>query len=42
VIDCISVVMEEEIEHYRYAMRDLAVALTRSKSPTGNCGSTRA
>src|SRR5262249_15729233 len=25
VIDCISVVMDEEIEHYRYAVRDLAV-----------------
>ncbi|MDP9226947.1 MAG: DinB family protein [Actinomycetota bacterium] len=24
VIDCISVVMDEEIEHYRYAVRDLA------------------
>src|SRR6266851_604959 len=24
VIDCISVVMDEEIEHYRFAMRDLA------------------
>jgi hypothetical protein len=25
VIDCISVVLEEEIEHYRFAVRDLAV-----------------
>ena len=25
VIDCIAVVMEEEIEHYRYAVRDLAL-----------------
>jgi hypothetical protein len=25
VIDCISVVMEEEMEHYRFAVRDLAV-----------------
>jgi hypothetical protein len=25
VIDCVSVVMEEEIEHYRFAARDLAV-----------------
>jgi hypothetical protein len=25
VIDCISVVMDEEIEHYRFAVRDLAV-----------------
>ncbi|HET7015389.1 MAG TPA: DinB family protein [Streptosporangiaceae bacterium] len=25
VIECISVVMEEEIEHYRYAVRDLAI-----------------
>ena len=25
VIDCIAVVMEEEIEHYRFAVRDLAV-----------------
>jgi DinB superfamily/Pentapeptide repeats (8 copies) len=25
VIDCLGVVMEEEIEHYRFAMRDLAV-----------------
>ena len=25
VIDCIGVVMDEEIEHYRFAVRDLAV-----------------
>ena len=25
VIDCVSVVMDEEIEHYRYATRDLAI-----------------
>jgi len=25
VIDCITVVMEEEMEHYRFAVRDLAV-----------------
>ena len=25
VIDCVSVVMDEEIEHYRFAVRDLAV-----------------
>lgn len=25
VIDCIAVVMEEEMEHYRFAVRDLAV-----------------
>jgi hypothetical protein len=25
VIDCIAVVMDEEIEHYRFAVRDLAV-----------------
>jgi hypothetical protein len=25
VIDCISVVMDEETEHYRFAVRDLAV-----------------
>ena len=24
MIDCISVVMDEEIEHYRFAVRDLA------------------
>jgi DinB family protein/pentapeptide repeat protein len=29
VIDCISVVMEEEIEHYRFAVRDLAVLEAR-------------
>jgi hypothetical protein len=25
VIDCLGVVMEEEMEHYRFAVRDLAV-----------------
>jgi hypothetical protein len=25
VIDCIGVVMDEEMEHYRFAVRDLAV-----------------
>jgi len=25
VIDCLAVVMDEEIEHYRFATRDLAV-----------------
>jgi hypothetical protein len=25
VIECVSVVMDEEIEHYRFATRDLAV-----------------
>jgi hypothetical protein len=25
VIDCIAVVMDEEMEHYRFAVRDLAV-----------------
>jgi len=29
VIDCISVVMDEEIEHYRFAVRDLAVLEAR-------------
>jgi DinB superfamily/Pentapeptide repeats (8 copies) len=29
VIDCISVVMDEEIEHYRFAVRDLAVLESR-------------
>jgi hypothetical protein len=29
VIDCISVVMEEEIEHYRFAVRDLAALESR-------------
>ena len=29
VIDCISVVMDEEIEHYRFAARDLAVLEAR-------------
>jgi DinB superfamily len=30
VIDCIAVVMEEEIEHYRFAVRDLAVLAAQS------------
>ncbi len=30
VIDCISVVMDEEIEHYRFAVRDLAVLEARA------------
>lgn len=29
VIDCLSVVMDEEIEHYRYATRDLAILEAR-------------
>jgi len=29
VIDCISVVLDEEIEHYRFAVRDLAVLEAR-------------
>jgi hypothetical protein len=29
VIDCISVVLEEETEHYRFAVRDLAVLEAR-------------
>ncbi len=29
VIDCVAVVMEEEIEHYRFAVRDLAVLEAR-------------
>ncbi len=29
VLDCVSVVLEEEIEHYRFAVRDLAVLETR-------------
>jgi hypothetical protein len=29
VIDCLSVVMDEEIEHYRYATRDLAILESR-------------
>ena len=32
VIDCISVVMDEEIEHYRFAVRDLAVLETRQQA----------
>ena len=30
VIDCIAVVMDEEIEHYRFAVRDLAVLEART------------
>src|SRR6185312_12932847 len=30
VIECVSVVMDEEIEHYRFAVRDLAVLEARS------------
>jgi len=29
VIECIAVVMDEEIEHYRFAVRDLAVLEAR-------------
>ena len=29
MIDCVSVVMDEEIEHYRFAVRDLAVLEAR-------------
>jgi hypothetical protein len=29
VIDCIAVVMDEEIEHYRFAVRDLAALESR-------------
>lgn len=32
VIDCISVVMDEEIEHYRFAVRDLAVLEARASA----------
>ena len=32
VIECVSVVMDEEIEHYRYAVRDLAVLESRNRS----------
>jgi hypothetical protein len=41
VIDCISVVMEEEIEHYRFAVRDLAVleGSRASARPAGEPGS---
>jgi hypothetical protein len=31
VLDCIGVVMEEEIEHYRYAARDLAILESRKR-----------
>jgi hypothetical protein len=33
VIECIGVVMEEEIEHYRFAVRDLAVLDAREPGP---------
>jgi hypothetical protein len=33
VIDCVAVVMDEEIEHYRFAVRDLAVLESRSALP---------
>ena len=33
VIDCIGVVMEEEIEHHRFAVRDLAVLEVRFSTP---------
>ena len=33
VADCVGVVMEEEIDHYRFAMRDLAVL--ESARPAG-------
>jgi len=29
VVECVSVVMDEEIEHYRFAVRDLAVLEAR-------------
>jgi len=29
VADCLAVVMDEEIEHYRFAVRDLAVLESR-------------
>ena len=29
VIECLGVVMDEEIEHYRFAVRDLAVLQAR-------------
>lgn len=31
MIDCIAVVLDEEIEHYRFAVRDLAVLETSSR-----------
>jgi hypothetical protein len=37
VIDCIAVVMDEEIEHYRFAVRDLAVLEARSALPAHPC-----
>jgi uncharacterized protein YjbI with pentapeptide repeats len=35
VYECIAVVMEEEIEHYRFAVRDLAALEERSARPAG-------
>ncbi len=32
MIDCLAVVMDEEIEHYRFAVRDLAILEARSVS----------
>jgi hypothetical protein len=32
VFECLAVVLEEEIEHYRYATRDLAVLEARGRS----------
>ena len=37
VIDCVAVVMEEEIEHHMFAVRDLAVLEARQASP-GDAG----
>jgi hypothetical protein len=36
VIDCISVVMDEETEHYRYAVRDLAALEQDSRGAVDN------
>ena len=36
VIDCVIVVMEEEIEHYRFAVRDLAVLEASGRGAEGN------
>jgi hypothetical protein len=33
VYQCLAVVMEEEIDHYRYAVRDLAILETRAAEP---------
>ena len=35
VINCIAVVMDEEIEHYRFAARDLAVLEASQPRPSG-------